>query len=122
MDTLSLLIDLHGAGDRQGPGGEVQTKLAIALSGLSELGNLQIADIGCGTGASTLTLAKALDAQVLAVDFAPEFLDKLRASKSCHGLDATIETLEASMDKLPFNDQSLDAIGSSSLTGDTGAH
>lgn len=112
MDTLALLIDLHGDGDRQGPGGDEQTALAVALSGLGGKPNLHIADIGCGTGASTLMLAKTLDAHVLAVDFVPEFLDKLRISATRHGLNEKIETLEASMDELPLKPQSLDAIWS----------
>lgn len=112
MDALSLLIDLHSDGNRQGPGGDEQTALAVSLSGLSGKAQLQIADIGCGTGASTLSLAKTLDATVLAVDFVPDFLNKLRIAAKCQNLDHQIETLEASMDDLPFEHQSLDAIWS----------
>ncbi|MGB5252719.1 MAG: class I SAM-dependent methyltransferase, partial [Sedimenticolaceae bacterium] len=64
MDDLSLLVDLHRDGKRQGPGGDDETRLAITLSGLSGRTGLKIADIGCGTGASTLVLAQALDASV----------------------------------------------------------
>ena len=57
---LSLLVDLHKGGARQGPGSDAQTKLALDLSGLQEKqGPLKIADIGCGTGASTLVLARS---------------------------------------------------------------
>lgn len=44
---------------------------------------LKIADIGCGTGASTLLLGNLLDAQITAVDFLQDFLDILntRAKK-----------------------------------------
>lgn len=112
MDDLALLFDLHGDGDRQGPGGDEETLLALTLSGLRGERGLKIADIGCGTGASTLVLARALDAHVTAVDFLPAFLARLDAVARRDGLGARIETLAASMDALPFDDGSLDAIWS----------
>ena len=110
MDDLSLLVDLHRDGKRQGPGGDDETRLAITLSGLSGRKGLKIADIGCGTGASTLVLAKALDASVTAVDFLPDFLHDLYTVAARKNLDERIETLTASMDALPFEEQSFDAI------------
>ena len=59
MDNLNLLIDLHIAADRQGPGGEAETHRAIELSGLSKRRSLKVADIGCGHGASTIVMAEA---------------------------------------------------------------
>ncbi|MCC5862295.1 MAG: class I SAM-dependent methyltransferase [Gammaproteobacteria bacterium] len=112
MDDLSLLVDLHREGQRQGPGGDDETRLAITLSGLSGRTGLKIADIGCGTGASTLVLAKALDASVTAVDFLPDFLRDLEIAAERQNLIKRIETLAASMDALPFAEQSLDAIWS----------
>jgi SAM-dependent methyltransferase len=112
LDDLSLLVDLHREGHRQGPGGDDETRLAITLSGLSGRTGLKIADIGCGTGASTLVLAKALDASVTAVDFLPDFLRDLDANAKRENLGQRIETLNASMDALPFEEQSFDAIWS----------
>ena len=112
MDNLSLLVDLHRDGKRQGPGGDDETSLAITLSGLSGSTGLTIADIGCGTGASTLVLAKALDASVTAVDFLPDFLHDLDIAAERQNLGKKIKTLSASMDALPFEEQSFDAIWS----------
>ena len=112
MDDLSLLVDLHREGRRQGPGGDDETRLAITLSGMSGRTGLKIADIGCGTGASTLMLAKELDASVTAVDFLPDFLHDLEIAAQRQHLTKRIETLAASMDALPFEEQSLDAIWS----------
>jgi SAM-dependent methyltransferase len=112
MDDLSLLIDLHIAADRQGPGGTAETRRAIDLSGLSTGQPLRIADIGCGTGASTLVLAQELDARIIAVDFLPEFLAVLRSRAAQAGLADRIDTVNASMGKLPFDANSLDAIWS----------
>ena len=112
MDDLDLLVDLHRDAKRQGPGGDGETRLAIALSGLSARKGLKIADIGCGSGASTLVLARELDAAVTAVDFLPEFLRELDIAAHRESLDGKIETLVASMDALPFEQQSYDAIWS----------
>lgn len=112
MEDFQLLIDLHITADRQGPGGEAETRRAVELSGLSTRPKLRVADIGCGTGASTLVLAKELDAHIVAVDFLPEFLDVLRARAAHAGVADRIEAVSASMDALPIEPGSLDAIWS----------
>lgn len=112
MDELELLIDLHKDEARQGPGGDRETRLSIELSGLSGRSGLSIADIGCGTGASTVVLARELDAHVTAVDFVPGFLSRLEAAASRAGVTDRIATLEASMDALPFERAQFDAIWS----------
>ncbi|GAB6053028.1 class I SAM-dependent methyltransferase [Magnetospira thiophila] len=112
MEGLELLIDLHLDGKRQGPGGDDETRLSVALSGLRDSPGLHIADIGCGTGAATLVLAQELDARITAVDFLPEFLQRLDVAAQRQGLGETIKTRAASMEALPFEAQSLDAIWS----------
>ncbi len=112
MDNLDLIIDLHKGGHRQGPGGDDETRLAIALSGLKEKANLSIADIGCGTGASTLVLANELNARITAVDFLPDFLEPLSAMAREKGLADRITIQTASMDALTFQPALLDAIWS----------
>lgn len=112
MDEVRLLIDLHRDGDRQGPGGEAETRMAIALSGLQSMPSLKVADIGCGTGASTLVLAQELDAAITAVDLFPEFLERLAARAGRAGLADRITPHAGSMEALPFTEESLDAIWS----------
>jgi len=112
MENLQLLIDLHRDAQRQGPGGEEQTRLAITLSGLGRRKNLKIADIGCGSGASTLVLASTLDARITAVDLVPEFLNTLAGAASRTGVGDHVTTLTESMDKLPFAEAEFDAIWS----------
>lgn len=111
MDELTLLADLHKAGLRQGPGSPDVTRRAMVLAGLDGSRPLEIADIGCGTGAASLELARMLDARITAVDFLPSFLDVLRQRAQAQGLGRII-TLEASMDALPFTDASFDVIWS----------
>lgn len=112
MNDVALLADLHRRQGRQGPGGDAETHLAITLAGLSRARSLKIADIGCGTGASTFVLARTLDADITAVDILPEFLEDLRQRADEEELGGRIATLCASMNDLPFEPASLDAIWS----------
>lgn len=112
MNDFQLLIDLHRHAARQGPGGEAETKRAMELAGLDRSRHVTIADIGCGTGASTILLAQELDADIVAVDFLPAFLDELQARAKDHGVADRITTLNGSMDALPFAFGEFDVIWS----------
>lgn len=112
MDDLKLLIDLHIGGQRQGPGSDAMTRRAIALAGLEGHQDLNVADIGCGTGAASLVLARDLQASICAVDLFPDFLTELETRAATAGLSGHIETLAASMDALPFDENALDVIWS----------
>lgn len=112
MDDLALLFDLHKRAKRQGPGGEDQTRKAVDLAGLSPSEPLKIADIGCGTGASTMQLARALNARITAVDFSSDFLEVLEADTEEAGLSERIKSLLCSMETLPFEDEEYDVFWS----------
>lgn len=112
MDDYRLLIDLHRHGLRQGPGGDAETDLALRLSHVDREAPLKVADIGCGTGASTLLLAQRLNARITAVDFLPEFLDELQTRAKAAGVADRIATLACSMDALPFSEAEFDVIWS----------
>ena len=109
--NYDLLIDLHKGNLRQGPGGDEQTKLALNFAGLSNPTEpLQVADIGCGTGASTLILAENLNAKITAIDLFQDFLDVLTVDSQKRGLADKITTLAVPMEELPFEESSLDII------------
>lgn len=112
MDDLPLLIDLHKDAVRQGPGGDDETRLAVTLAGLRGRARLRIADIGCGSGASTLILARELDAHITAVDLVPAFLAELEDAAGRTGVADRVATLSVSMDSLPFGNEEFDAIWS----------
>jgi ubiquinone/menaquinone biosynthesis C-methylase UbiE len=109
---IELLIDLHKDRQRQGPGSRDSTLLALQMTGLSYSSNLTIGDFGCGTGASTLELAKKLQGTVHAVDFLEPFLNELEERAIEQQVAEKIITHNCSMDDLPFQQQVFDLIWS----------
>lgn len=112
MTELDLLIDLHLRNHRQGPGSTTETLKAMALTGLNPASSLKVADIGCGTGASTLILARETNWQIRAVDLFPAFLNKLEKQASSTAPKQTISLAQEDMNQLSFKAQSLDLIWS----------
>jgi ubiquinone/menaquinone biosynthesis C-methylase UbiE len=112
MDEYELLVDLHQRSQRQGPGGDAETQRAIQLAQLDPNRPLKIADLGCGTGAATLCLARSLNAEITAVDFLPAFLDSLNQQATTAGLQSKIQTQVGDIGELSFDDESFDVIWS----------
>ena len=112
MTDIELLVDFHKDAMRQGPGSEIETKKALGLLNIQKNDNLKIADIGCGTGSQTITLAQNTYAQITAVDIFPEFLQKLDARAKELNLQARITTMEMSMENLNFAKNEFDLIWS----------
>jgi SAM-dependent methyltransferase len=112
VDEFELLVDLHKDANRQGPGGDKETEKAIGLAGIDRDAPLKVADIGCGTGASTLTLARLLNAKITAVDFLQDFIDVLIARAQSGGVEGKITPLCAAMEQLPFKEEEFDVIWS----------
>ena len=112
---LELITDLYKGLARLGPGSEAATRQALALAeaaGLPSTTPLQIADLGCGTGAATWVLAQALAGTITAIDQLPAFLNALEARRPEAPLLASVETCAADFSQLPFPQESLDLIWS----------
>jgi len=88
------------------------TRRALELSGLLERDKLEVADLGCGTGASTMVLAEELDAEITAVDLFADFLQELKRRAEARGVASRITTVNASFDALTFAAESLDVVWS----------
>jgi cyclopropane fatty-acyl-phospholipid synthase-like methyltransferase len=112
MSEIELIIDLHKNSERQGPGSEKDTLRALDILNLPTDQNLKVVDIGCGTGGQTITLAKSLNGQIIAVDLFPEFLNVLNEISQKLGLTEKIVTLEKSMNDLSFKKNEFDLIWS----------
>jgi ubiquinone/menaquinone biosynthesis C-methylase UbiE len=107
---VDLFWEIYSGLPREGPGDDESTQRVLAS--ISTIRNPRVLDIGCGPGMQTLCLARALDCSVTAVDNHQPFLDRLDRDAKSAGLDARITTVNASMDALPFGDESFDIIWS----------
>lgn len=112
MNELELLIDFHKDAERQGPGSTTETLKALDFIPENDRASLKIADIGCGTGAQTITLAEKIEGEITAVDLFPEFLERLTKKSKELGLEEKIKTLKADMQDLPFSEEAFDVIWS----------
>ena len=111
MENFDMLVDLYLGIHRQGPGSDEATLKALELAGLGSE-PIQMADIGCGTGAATVLLAQNLNARITAVDLFAPFLQKVEEQANQAGVAQNITTLSCSMTDLPFPKGELDVIWS----------
>jgi ubiquinone/menaquinone biosynthesis C-methylase UbiE len=107
MDIMELIVDYFKDLDRLGPGCDEQSRKALKSMNLKR-GSMEIADIGCGTGAQSIFLAKETGSQIFAVDFLQPFLDELEKRAKILQLD--IKTICSNMDRLPFSEKTFDII------------
>ena len=108
---FQLICEYFSSTDRQGPGSEACTLKAFSY--LKDLpNNPHIADLGCGTGSSSLAIAKHNKVQITAIDLFPQFIEKLSVRTNQTILLGKIDTMVGDMGKLPFEKESFDAIWS----------
>jgi len=112
MTDFELMLDFHLEAKRQGPGSTEDTLKALSFMDLNQDKVLKIADIGCGSGGQTLTLARKINGKITAVDLFPQFLAKLKTKAEELDLAPKIKTLKKSMDDLPFGSEEFDIIWS----------
>jgi len=117
LDSFKIFLELQLGLPRNGPGSRAATEAAFAmLPPLPE--RPEIADLGCGQGASAfellrLTAQKKLQARVTAVDLFEPFLDKLNARAEREGVsEAELVVTRGDMEALSFKDESFDLIWS----------
>ena len=99
---FDMIVDFFSRLNRQGPGSQQVTRQALSFIGeLSD--NAKIADIGCGSGGQTITLAENTKGQITAIALLKE-----RAIR--HGLSDRISGIAVSMENLPFEPGELNLI------------
>ena len=108
---FNLICEYFSIIERQGPGSPEMT-----LKALSFIDNLNdesvIADLGCGTGGQTMTLAQHTKGKVVGLDLFPGFIDRFNENANSLNLQDRVKGVIGSMDQLPFERESLDLIWS----------
>lgn len=108
---FELICDYYKELERQGPGSPEVTKKALSfVEGLTA--DSKIADLGCGTGTQTITLAQNTEGHITGLDLFPAFIDKFNQNINKKHLGSRITTLVGSMNELPFNEKEFDLIWS----------
>ena len=106
---LDLIVELHKSLDRLGPGSAESTELALGF--IDGLGSMdRVLDLGCGTGAQTLVLAKHIPGSITGIDLFSDFIDVLNAQAQEHGLGDRVVGKQGSMDNLDAAPESVDLI------------
>jgi len=133
---LSVIIDFFRYMQRQGPGSEDITCRALSFieeatgtgaaaagqAGKAQSGagsasfvgagvaQLRIADMGCGTGGQSVTLAQNTSAHITSYDNSEEMIETLQQRVRELGMQGRIEGVVASMDQIPFDGRGFDVI------------
>ncbi len=108
---MDVLIESHIGLERQGPGSSEMT--LKALSFLDTLApDSRVADLGCGTGGQTLTLAQHIKGSIVGVDLFPAFIDVFNERARKHNLQNRVRGIVGSMENLPFEKEEFDVIWS----------
>lgn len=92
--------------------GNKQTVRDALLEELEPSKGERILDVGCGTGDTTLEIAKKVepDGKVIGIDLSPEGIAKAKEKAVEAGLSNIVEFRVADAEKLPFEDESFDAV------------
>lgn len=108
---FSLICEYFSGLERQGPGSNENT--IRALSFIPELSqDALIADLGCGTGAPAITLAKHSHGHITGVDLFPDFIELFNKYVERDQFQDRVKGIVGSMKDLPFRNESLDLIWS----------
>ena len=109
--SIEALIRQHIGLRRKGPGGDAHTLRALSrCTGLPPVP--VVVDLGCGSGAATLLVARELRSPVLGIDFCQAFLDELEERARAEGLAHLVRTRCADFGDLDLPPGSVDLLWS----------
>lgn len=108
---FNLICEFFSTMERQGPGSPEATLQALGfIDNLTD--DSLIADIGCGTGGQTMTLARHARGKITGIDLFPGFIDIFNRNARQSGFQDKAKGMVGSMDALPFQQEELDLIWS----------
>ena len=108
---ISVVIEFFRQMERQGPGSDEVTLRAFSFieerikeEGSSPETIYRIADMGCGTGGQSMTLARKPSVHVTAFDIFPGMIETLNRRVVERGLQERVRGVVASMDNIPHDE------------------
>lgn len=108
---FGLICEYFSGLERQGPGSAEATIKALSFIPPLSL-DARIADLGCGSGASAMTLGQNTPAHITGIDLFPDFIDLFNANAAKRNLQNRVKGEVGTMDDLPFGDEELDLVWS----------
>jgi SAM-dependent methyltransferase len=119
LDILDLIIETHTGLERQGPGSAESTREALSFCGdLDDIA--KAADLGCGTGSSTIQLAECIAGDIIGVDLIPEFIEILNHNAKKLDLQDKARGIVGNIEDLPFQKEEFDLIWSEGVIDSVG--
>lgn len=112
IDPRAPIFRLFAGLERKGPGSVASTLRALDLLRPLLPEHPGMVDMGCGAGAATLPLARALGVPITAVDLSPRFLAEVGERAAAAGLGGLVTTVEADFADPPFAPGSMDLLWS----------
>lgn len=111
LKSEDVFAMIFGTMERQGPGSKESTLKALqSVPTWQEI--KKVADMGCGTGASTFVLAEALDAEIYAIDSDELAIKTLGANISKGSRYECIVPVSSRFEELPQETKNFDLIWS----------
>ena len=108
---MDYFLEVYGSLPRAGPGSDELTRRAFEMiPSLPE--PPRILDVGCGPGMQTVELLRNCGGTVVALDFLPEMIDRVRAEADSAGVSERLEAVVQDMREMTFPESSFDVIWS----------
>jgi SAM-dependent methyltransferase len=108
---MNYFLEVYGSLPRAGPGSDELTRRAFEIiPSLPE--SPRILDVGCGPGKQTVELLRNCSGTIIALDFLPEMIERVRTEADSAGVSDRLETVVQDMREMAFPESSFDVIWS----------
>ena len=96
------------------PGGRASTESLLAQAGINA--TTTVLDVGCGVGTTAIAIARRHHAQVMAVDVAPQMLERAKANAQAAQLTGLVTLEPGDILDLQFPDNAFDVVVAEAVT------
>jgi len=108
---MDYYLQIYGTLPRVGPGSNELTRRAFEMMPHVPK-SPRILDVGCGPGMQTVELLRITNGTVVALDFIPDMITRVKARAENAGVSDRLVTLEQDMKEMAFPESSFDIIWS----------